>query len=229
MMSAFPSALGHTEEHLTKCHGGVTVDEKDLLDVRDHAIKIRKFFENHHLGIGAVHIIFVDSFDATDSHRCFPLCEQLFKRLFHHCVTVTGYVSALHEVLRVFHGLCSGTPDAKKIKKAWIVNPALFKVQFHFLAGGVLGLEDYKKEVAGACDDLSQSTIQKSRTHCTMDDNATLICCRVMCFNRAKLQQGKKLLSLLLKNFVQKVNEIVRRDEGLESMFNLESLDWFCE
>ena len=134
MISAFPSALvvksrkfskkkGQTEEPLTKCHRGVAIDEKNLLDARNYAIKIRKFFENYHLGIGVVHIIFADSFDSTDSHGCFSLCEQLFERLFHHCVTVTGYISVLHEVLRIFYGFYSGTPDAKKIKKPGLTTP----------------------------------------------------------------------------------------------------------
>jgi hypothetical protein len=91
-------------------------------------------------------------------------------------------------------GSVDSPEDAMQRKQAWMLAPELFKDQLKFLGGkpGVVCLERHEEAVARDFDNLMKATNKKTPTDCTMDDNATLIRCRVMCFNRTKLRKREK-------------------------------------
>jgi hypothetical protein len=117
LTSNFPSPLvvasrktskkkGKEGEPLTKYLRGVSIEEKDLLAADKCSIKIRSYFEKHHLGVGAAYSIFSDCVE-REYDLCIPLCDSLFKT----CTTETGYISVLHNALRVFYGVYSASED----------------------------------------------------------------------------------------------------------------------
>jgi hypothetical protein len=126
LTSNFPSPLvvasrktsekkGKEGEPLTKYLRGVSIEEKDLLAADKYSIKIRNYFEKYHLGVGAAYSIFSDCVE-REYDLYIPLCDRLFKT----CTTETGYVSVLHNALRVFYGFYSTSEDGMQPKKTWI-------------------------------------------------------------------------------------------------------------
>jgi hypothetical protein len=180
---------GHEGEPLTKYHRGISIAEKDMLAASNYSRKIRNYFEKYHVGVGAVHVIFRDSV-SQDYDSYLPLCDSLFRS----CITETGYISTLHDALRVFYGSYGLSEDGKESKKLWIENPHLFMVQVKLKFGkpGVLSLERYQEEVASDFAELMSNKAKKSAGHYTLQDNAVLIRFRVQCFYEQKRTNSKK-------------------------------------
>jgi hypothetical protein len=194
LTSNFPSPLvvasrktskkkGKEGEPLTKCLHGVSIEEKDLLAADKHSIKIRNYFEKYHLGVGAVHFIFSDCVE-REYDLYIPLCDRLFKT----CTTETGYISVLHNALRVFCGVCSTSEDGVQSKKTWIDHPELFleQVQLKFGKRGVYSSEVYEEAVAANFEELMNDNEKKTGGVHTALDNAVLIRFRVLCFFKQK-------------------------------------------
>jgi hypothetical protein len=178
LTSNFPSPLvvasrttskkkGKEGEPLTKCLRGVSVEEKDLLAAEKCSIKIRSYFEKCHLGVGAVCSVFSDCVE-REYDLCIPLCDRLFKT----CTTETGYVSVLHNALRVFHGVCSTSEDGMQSKKTWIDHPELFleQVQLKFGKPGVHSSEVHEEAVASNFEELMNDNEKKTGGVCNRNE-----------------------------------------------------------
>jgi hypothetical protein len=189
LTSNFPSPLvvasrktskkkGKEGEPLTKHLRGVSIEEKDLLAADKHSVKIRNYFKKHHLGVGTVYSIFSDCVE-REYDLYFPLCDSLFKT----CMTETGYVSVLHNALRVFYGVCSTSEDGIQSKKTWIDHPELFmeQVQLKFGKPGVCPSEVCEEAVASNFEQLMNDNEKKTGGVCMAPDNAVLIRFRVLC------------------------------------------------
>jgi hypothetical protein len=180
---------GHEGEALTKYHRGISIPEKEMLAASNYSRKIRKFFEKYHLGVGAVHAIFSDSL-SPDYDRLFSLCDGLFRC----CTTETGYISLLHDALRVFCGVYSSSKDGVESKKRWIEHPSLFidQIKLKFGKPGVPSLERYEQEVASKFNDLMNDNAKKVTGAFTVMDNAVLIRLRVQRFHQQKRLNSNK-------------------------------------
>jgi hypothetical protein len=170
---------GKEGEPLTKCLRGVSIEEKDMLAADKCSNKIHKYFEKHHIGVGAACSVFSDCVKREcDLH--FPLCDSLFKT----CTTETGYVYVLHNALRVFYGAHSTSEDGIQSKKTWIDHPELFteQVQLKFGKPCVCSSEVHEEAVASNFEELMNDNDKKTGGVHTALDNAVLIRLRVLCF-----------------------------------------------
>jgi hypothetical protein len=174
---------GHEGQPLTKYHWGIFIGEDDMLAAANYSWKIRNYFEKYHVGVGAVHAIFSDCV-APGYNAYLPLCDSLLW----YCITETGYISTLHDFLRVFYGSYAVSKDGVESKKLWIKNPNLFMVQLLLKFGkpGVMSLERYGREVNSNFAELMTNNAKKSERNYTVQDNAVLIRYRVQCFFEQK-------------------------------------------
>jgi hypothetical protein len=181
-------------------------------------MKIRKCFVKHHLGIDAVHAIFSTALlrrIQTSASHCATNCS----------ITASPRQATFLLSMKSVMFFCvvhSNSPDAMQRKQAWIVTLAeLFKDQQKFTGGkpSVLCLDRCKEAIARDFGNLMKTTNKKTPADHTMDDNATLIRCRVMCFNRTKLCNGKKMTAgrkaqkLMDKELSKTTNETLARPQ----------------
>jgi hypothetical protein len=154
-----------------------------LLAADKHAIKIRSYFEKYHLGVGAAYSVFSDCVK-REYDLCIPLCDRLFKT----CTTETGYVSVLHNALRVFYGVYATSEDGMQSKKTWIDHRDLFleQVQLKFGKPGLYSSEVYEEAVVSNFEELMNDNEKKTGGVYTALDNAVLIRFRVLCFYKQK-------------------------------------------